>query len=116
MDNVASLIIAVMLTIAFGGTWHQSTEPLSLSHRQFHYRSSLQSEEPRSIHSLSYGEELLGSYRQVLGQSLLAIPLRLDFHHRTGATTADERRIVLCLFWPDIAELYPDFPFEKVCR
>lgn len=124
MDSFAVLMIAAMSIIAIGSTWQQINPVLSASHQRFHYRQNRQNasygfgsmKAPPSLMAPNYGDEVLGATTTVLGRQLALIPLRLDYHHRRDSQTPDERRIVLCVFWPDIAPQFPDFPFAKVCR
>lgn len=132
---ISALLMGVMMITTVAATWQQSNPHFGKALSRFHFRqsprhnpSSLANALPSSLANaqtagddgslmnLSYGREVLGPYHNVLGDRILAIPLRLDYSHRSGATTKDERRIILCLYWPDIAEIFPNFPFDKVCQ
>lgn len=110
---ISAVLMGVMMVATVAATWQQSNPSFSAALSRFHSRQSSGS---TSLMNLSYGHEVLGASHEVLGDRVLAVPLRLDYSHRSGAATQDERRIILCLYWPAIADLYPDFPFDKVCQ
>lgn len=112
MDSLAVLISAAMAIAAMGASLSQSAPVFSASQHRFHSR--LSGETP--LMARSYSEELEGKTLPALGKPRRLIPLRLDYHNRQGSHSPDERRIVLCAFWPDIEPQFPDFPFAKVCR
>lgn len=117
MDSLCALVLALKITIALTAAWQQMNSAYSRQHARFHYRSSASfAASPPSLIALSYGEEVLGIKHRPFGQWRPAVPLRLDYHNRSQAESPDERRLVLCVFWPTTAELYPEFPFAKVCR
>lgn len=112
MDSLIVLMVAVATVAAVSSSVRQTAAVFSASHRRFHTRTT----GAASLMALSYGDEVQGKQAQVFGEPRRLIPLRLDYHHRHGSHTADERRIVLCVFWPDIEGEFPEFPFAKVCR
>lgn len=112
MDSLLILITAMAIVASLGSSVKQTAAVFSASHQRFHTRST---GEP-ALMARSYGDEVQGKKTFVFGQPRQLIPLRLDYHHRSGSHTPDERRIVLCVFWPDIEGMFPEFPFAKVCR
>lgn len=118
MDSVAALAIGVLMVATFGRTWQQANPYVSRSLSRFHTRttSGSHTQHPHPFMALTYGEEVFGMSFRAFGHQLPAVPLRLDYHQRSGADSPLSRRIVLCGFGPEVTEVFPEFVYEEVCR
>lgn len=118
MDSGAALLIGVIMMATLGSTWQQANPYVSRSLSRFHTRttSDADTQYAHPFMALTYGEEVLGMSYRAFGHQLPAVPLRLDYHPRSGADTPLSRRIVLCGFGPEVTEAFPEFIYAEVCR